>query len=254
LTARGDSPPAHAGRSARPHQVGPAAPTPARGPKGRRQPAGLIAGVVACCGVPGVVLGGRVSQPGQGGRSFVSGSADWGPMPTPGRTGLVIPVPAADALLGSVGARYPGTVRAGLPAHVSLLYPFVVAAKLDERVTTALHELFVEQVPIPVDFVACYRRGGFVALHPAPSDHLKELMARIWRRWPDVVPYEGAYADLEPHVTIAMRCSEQLAVRIEQEVTAELPIRAELREAWLLAYGGQWILRNRFEFCDSAAS
>ncbi len=175
-------------------------------------------------------------------------------MPTHGRTGLVIPVPAADALLGSVGARYPGTVRAGLPAHVSLLYPFVVAAELDERVATALHELFVEQVPIPVDFVECFRRGGFVALRPEPSDRLNELMTETWRRWPDVVPYEGAYRDVEPHVTIAMRCSEQLAVRIEQEVTAELPICAELREAWLLAFEDQWILRDRFEFGDSAAS
>ncbi|PZS26122.1 MAG: hypothetical protein DLM61_19005 [Pseudonocardiales bacterium] len=125
----------------------------------------------------------------------------WGAMPTHGRTGLVIPVPAADALLASVGARYPGTVRAGLPAPVSLLYPFVVAAELDERVTTALHELFVEQVPIPVDFVECYRRGGFVALRPEPSDRLRELIARTWRRWPDVVPYEGVYGDVEPHVT-----------------------------------------------------
>jgi hypothetical protein len=175
-------------------------------------------------------------------------------MPTHGRTGLVIPIPAADALLGSVGARYPGTVRAGLPAHVSLLYPFVVAAELDERVTTALHELFVEQVPIPIDFVECYRRGGFVALRPESSDGLKELMTRTWCRWPDVVPYEGVFGDVEPHVTVATRCSEQTAARIKQEVTAELPICAELREAWLLAFEGQWILRDRFEFGGSAAS
>ncbi len=45
-----------------------------------------------------------------------------------------------------------------------------------------------------------------------------------------------------------------MAVRIEQEVAAELPICAELREAWLLAFEGQWILRDRFEFGDSAAS
>jgi hypothetical protein len=175
-------------------------------------------------------------------------------MATQGQTGLVIPVPGADALLGSVGARYPGTVRAGLPAHVSLLYPFVVVAELDERVTTALHELFVEQVSIPVDFVECYRRGGFVALRPDPSDGLTELLSKTHRRWPDVVPYAGVYRDLEPHLTVAMGCSEQMAMRIEQEVTAELPICAELREAWLLAFEGQWKLRDRFEFGDSAAS
>jgi hypothetical protein len=37
-------------------------------------------------------------------------------------------------------------------------------------------------------------------------------------------------------------------VTIEQEVTAELPISAELREAWLLAFEGQWRLRGQFEF------
>jgi hypothetical protein len=41
-------------------------------------------------------------------------------MPTNGQSALVIPVPAADPLLASVAARYPGTVREGVPAHVSL--------------------------------------------------------------------------------------------------------------------------------------
>ncbi|MBA2322684.1 MAG: hypothetical protein H0V92_01220 [Pseudonocardiales bacterium] len=33
-----------------------------------------------------------------------------------------------------------------MPAHVSLLYPFVGAAELDERVTDALSELVTEHV------------------------------------------------------------------------------------------------------------
>jgi 2'-5' RNA ligase superfamily len=112
-------------------------------------------------------------------------------MPTHGQTGLVIPVPAADAVLAAVGARYPGTVREGVPAHVSLLYPFVAAAELDERVTSALGELLAEQAPMPVQFAECYCREGFVALCPDPIDGLKELMSKAHRRWPDVVAYEG---------------------------------------------------------------
>ena len=45
-----------------------------------------------------------------------------------------------------------------------------------------------------------------------------------------------------------MRCSAEMAVTIEQEVSAQLPISAELREAWLVAFEGQWTLRGRFEF------
>jgi len=169
-------------------------------------------------------------------------------MPTSGQTGLVIPVPAADALLASVGARYPGTVREGVPAHVSLLYPFVAATGLDERVTSTLGELLAKQAPMPLQFTECYRQNGFVALRPDPMDGLTELVDKTHRQWPEVVPYEGVYGDVEPHLTVTMRCSAETAVTIEQEVTAELPISAELREAWLVAFEGQWTLRGRFEF------
>jgi 2'-5' RNA ligase superfamily len=171
-----------------------------------------------------------------------------GVMPTPGHSALVIPVPAADALLASVAARHPGIVREGMLAHVSLLYPFVAVNELDERVTSTLGELLVEQVPMPVEFVECYHRGGFVAVRPDPIEGLTELVSATRRQWPEVVPYGGIYGDVEPHVTVAMCSSEEMAVAIEQEVSAQLPISAELREAWLVVFEGQWTLRGRFEF------
>ena len=169
-------------------------------------------------------------------------------MPTHGQTGLVIPVPAADALLAAVGARYPGTVREGVPAHLSLLYPFVAAAELDDRTISTVSDLLAGQAPMPVQFAECYRHDGFVALRPDTIDGLKELMSKTYLQWPDVVPYEGAYQDVEPHLTVAMHCSDETAVRIEQEVTAQLPISAELREAWLVVFEGKWALRGRFGF------
>ncbi|MGH3823724.1 MAG: 2'-5' RNA ligase family protein [Pseudonocardiaceae bacterium] len=169
-------------------------------------------------------------------------------MPTNGQTGLVIPVPAADPLLTLVETRHPGTVREGVPAHVSLLYPFVGAAELDERVTRALSELVAGHEPMPVEFVECYRSGGFVALRPDPIEGLTELTRKTRDRWPDMVPYEGVYGDVEPHVTVAMRASEETAMTIEQEVTEQLPISAELREVWLVAFDGRWTLQGRFEF------
>jgi hypothetical protein len=45
-----------------------------------------------------------------------------------------------------------------------------------------------------------------------------------------------------------MRCPEEMAVEIEQEVSAQLPIAAELREAWLVAFEGRWMVRGRFGF------
>lgn len=169
-------------------------------------------------------------------------------MPTNGQSGLVIPVPAADPLLASVAARYPGTVRVGVPAHVTLLYPFIAADELDEQITNALGELLVKQVPMTVEFAECYRRGGFVALRPDPVAGLSELSNATRRQWPDVKPYGGLYGDdVELHLTVAMSSSEKTAATIEREVTADLPIAAELREVWLVAFEGRWKLRQRFE-------
>ena len=169
-------------------------------------------------------------------------------MPVEGQTGLVVPVPAADALLGSVERRHRGTVREGVLAHVSLLYPFVAAAELDERVTQALSELVAGHEPMAVEFAECYRRAGFVALRPDPIEGLIELTRKTRERWPDLVPYEGLYGDVEPHVTVALRASDETVLMIEQEVSEQLPISAELREVLLVAFEGRWTLRGRFEF------
>lgn len=130
----------------------------------------------------------------------------------------------------------------------AMLCPFVAATELDERVTSALGELLAEQAPMRVQFAECYHHDRFVALRPDPIDGLKELVGKTHLQWPDVVPYEGIYGDVEPHLTVAMRCSEETAGTIEQEVTAQLPISAELREAWLVAFERQWTLRGRFKF------
>ena len=163
-----------------------------------------------------------------------------------GRTGLVIPVPAADPLLASVAARYPGTVREGVGAHVSLLYPFVPVPELDEDVTDTLSELFAGQPWIPVTFRQCRRSQGFVYLRPDPGDELEALTNRARRRWPGV-DGERAHNDIGPHLTVAMGATEEAAATIEREVTAALPVSAQLREVWLVAFDGKWGLHSRFQ-------
>ena len=89
-------------------------------------------------------------------------------MPTQGRTGLVIPVPAADELLDEVRARHPGAVR-DVRAHVSVLYPFLDAAELDESVTGSLSAVFGQHEPTEVRFTTPHRQPGFVGLLPEPE-------------------------------------------------------------------------------------
>ncbi|HEY2764897.1 MAG TPA: 2'-5' RNA ligase family protein [Pseudonocardiaceae bacterium] len=169
-------------------------------------------------------------------------------MPKIGQTGVIIPVPAADELLATVAARYPGTVREGVSAHLSVLYPFIAAEKIDERLIGVLSGLFAGQAPISVSFAAVRRSAGFVYLPPEPADRIAQLIGKVRQGWPDVLPYAGVYGDVEPHVTVAICSSEQTAARIERETGSVLPISAQLSEAWLVVFDGQWSVRARFEF------
>jgi hypothetical protein len=170
-------------------------------------------------------------------------------MPIQGQTGVAIPVPEADPLLRAVTARVPAAVREGVPAHVSLLYPFLPADELDDGVVKTLSELFAEQAPLAVEFRECRRRREFVYLPPDPRSGLEELTSELRRLWPDVTPYEGIYEEIEPHVTVALHTTPERAAEIEREVVPGwLPISAELREAWLVVFDGQWQLNRQFPF------
>jgi hypothetical protein len=162
-------------------------------------------------------------------------------------TGLVLPVPAAEDLLAAVGRRHPEAARDGVPAHVTVLFPFLRPEKIDGAVLRTLRELFEQHPPLPVRFTECRRRAEFVHLHPEPADGLRRLLDHARREWPDVIPYEGAYGEVEPHLTVSIRTSEDTAERIHAESGRELPIEAELREGWLISSREQrWTVVERF--------
>ncbi|MGW1677322.1 2'-5' RNA ligase family protein [Saccharopolyspora sp. NPDC002376] len=170
-------------------------------------------------------------------------------MPEEGVTALVVPIPEADPLLVAVAVRFPDAVRP-VPAHVSLLYPFVPTEAVDQRVLTGLAEVFAGQPRFQVEFGKCRREGGFVSLLPDPADGFAEMISEIRQRWPDLRPYGGRFGnDVEAHLTVALNTSDETAEVVERGIIPEFAsIRAEVREAWLISFSGRWQLRQRYEF------
>lgn len=156
-------------------------------------------------------------------------------MPEPGQSALIIPVPAAAALLARVEAAYPGAVRAGDVGHVTMLYPFTTASP--EQLAAVADEL----APIEVTLDRVVREPGFVAL---TATELAPMTAQVRRHWPDVVPYGGRFGlSPEAHLTLAMGVADEAAERIAAMAT---PVRARLTELWLLRYEENWQVSGRF--------
>ncbi|MFR9731153.1 2'-5' RNA ligase family protein [Saccharopolyspora sp. MS10] len=167
-------------------------------------------------------------------------------MPALGTTAVVLPVPGADPLLRSVAARFPGAVREGFPAHITILYPFLPASEVDEEVVAELAAILARCRPQRVAFTAStdprHLAEGFVALRPEPDGELRGLTAEVGGRW-GLRPYGGAYGEAEPHLTVALEVAPERARAIVADLVPPPP--AELAEAWLVRFDDGWSLRAR---------
>ncbi|MDG4861747.1 2'-5' RNA ligase family protein [Streptomyces sp. T-3] len=159
----------------------------------------------------------------------------------PGDTALTIDVPQADAL-----------VRAGFPAHVTVLYPFVHESRIDAGFRRELAGLLGSHEPFTLTFAEFGRWPGVLYLDPWPHDPVKALTKDLTRRWPEAVPYRGIFgAGLDPHLTLAN--SEGPATQdavygaLQAELAPLLPIECPVGEVQLIAWDGErWQERETY--------
>nr|WP_189183206.1 hypothetical protein [Microbispora rosea] len=67
-------------------------------------------------------------------------------------TALTVEVPSAEPLVRSLRERYDPSAAHGMPAHITIPYPFLRRERLDEGVLAALRDLFAARPPR-----ACWR-------------------------------------------------------------------------------------------------
>lgn len=144
--------------------------------------------------------------------------------------------------------------RAGVPAHVTLLFPFLEPPAIDDRllvaVATALHGVGA----FDVEFGELRRWSpdrdaplGVLWLVPEPSEPFQALTQALWDAFPDHPPYEGGHDEVVPHLTLATDDWSRFDA-IAGEATRHLPFGRRVDAAALFVEGfdGQWQLRGRF--------
>jgi hypothetical protein len=150
-------------------------------------------------------------------------------------TTLIVPVPSADGLLQK-SAR-----EAGLPAHITILYPFLNARAIEEETESALAALFAQVPAFDFTLAEIGRFPGVVYLAPAPAAPFVELTQALAQRWPGQQPYEGHYQEIIPHLTVAY------GAPIPDGLAERLPCTARANEVWLMSRNaGRWVRRASF--------
>ncbi|HEY2537285.1 MAG TPA: 2'-5' RNA ligase family protein [Solirubrobacteraceae bacterium] len=148
---------------------------------------------------------------------------------------LILPVPAAETLLQE-SAREPG-----IPAHITLLYPFLPARSIDGDAEAALAALLREIPAFDFALSEIGRFPGVVYLAPQPAERFVALTEALVARWPEQQPYGGDYPEVIPHLTVAY------GAPIPDGLAERLPFTARAEEVWLMSRaGGSWVRRRSF--------
>jgi len=133
------------------------------------------------------------------------------------RTALVILVPEAEPLVGSLRSRYDLVDKTGIPAHVTILFPF------GDR-EDGLEELFGRFDPFDFALTDVRRWPGVIWLAPEPAEPFIALTTAVAERYPEHPPYEGERDTVIPHLTVGHR--EDVPPDVDAELARGLPVSA----------------------------
>jgi 2'-5' RNA ligase len=159
---------------------------------------------------------------------------------------VVVHVPEAEPLVGGWRCAHTYDAPLGMPAHVTLLYPFVPRAEVAQA-ELRLAELVAGHDAFDATFARTARFPDVLYLEPEPAGRFLDLTAAIAAAWPEHPPYEGVHETVVPHLTIAESEDAGLLDSIAAEVEPRLPVRQRVEAASLFVESddGRWRAHSR---------
>jgi hypothetical protein len=141
--------------------------------------------------------------------------------------------------------RHDPAAAAGVPAHVTLLYPFLPVADLGPGTRRELTVIASRVAPFAARFATVGRFPGVVYLVPEPAKPFADLTAAIWSRFGAYPPYGGAHDEIRPHLTLADAHDAPLD-QIAGEAAHWLPFDRRVGAVELLAQEDEVRWRSRW--------
>jgi len=141
-------------------------------------------------------------------------------------------------VVGELRLQHDRSAALGVPAHITILFPFADAAAVDEDALAQLFGRF-PAFDFTLDRVERFDTG-IVWLHPEPSFRFVDLTAAIAERWLEHPPYEGEFDEPIPHLTVS---------ETPIDFQPALPIAARAHEVTLIEEDestGRWTRRRSF--------
>jgi len=119
-------------------------------------------------------------------------------------TAFIVRVPEAEARFGGLRSRFDPGAALGVPAHVTVLVPFMPPSWVDATVRAGAAAAIGEGTPpFDVAFRQAQRWPETAWLAPEPAAPFIALTRALAARFPAYPPYGGRHAHIVPHLTLA---------------------------------------------------
>jgi hypothetical protein len=161
-----------------------------------------------------------------------------------GQSAVIVPVPAVEPAVSSWRALFDTSAGFGVPAHVTVIFPFVPVDRLADHDLDDLAAIFRAEPEFTVTFARLDAFAGMdgaadpLYLVPEPDAAFRRLTSALPIRWPETPPYAGTISDPIPHVTVTefARAADSRAAR--NSIQPRLPISSKIDRGCLIAFDG----------------
>jgi hypothetical protein len=161
-------------------------------------------------------------------------------------TALVVLVPEAEPVVAEHRLRYDPAAADGVPAHVTVLYPFRSPVDDDSADAVAAVAAAVPAFDATFRTTGRFPAGVVLYLDPEPPGPFRDLIARCIAAFPDCPPYHGTIPDPLPHLTVADGVDEPTADALDAAVQPGLPITSRVDRLTLITGPPPWQVVRHF--------
>lgn len=166
-----------------------------------------------------------------------------------GRTqsAILVPVPAAEDIVGPLRRRLDPVATAGVPAHITLIVPWVPPWKIEEHHLHALADALDHVPPFDFDLTEVGWFGERVLwVAPRPVEPFLDMTARLAHRFA-TPPWAGEFREVVPHLTVGHSTGDPAELRrVAEDLVPQLPIACRAEEVWVMSGDGvRWKVRAK---------
>ncbi len=165
-----------------------------------------------------------------------------------------MPVPEAEDLVGSLRLEHDPSAAAGVPAHVTVMVPFLPPKELDDGLIVELRTLLKNVPPFAfrLSTVGWFARS-VLYLAPEPAEPFVALTELVIREF-GTAPYSGEYDSIVPHLTVGHASDGVELAPIAERLGGALPLECRAEEVWLMESDALvWQTRRQFPLGERAA-